>query len=153
MLELNYTLRVNTDTVIVLNAAQLWTGLMLRVIEPTRFVIGLDHAEVEQTSTTTYTRRLFFGEQIIVDTVLLTPESAVHFTTEASGGVPSGQLNYRIEQHSETELLLHCHYATDFPEAANGEELQLFEMIKQVYRSADDDMLRIIRQNAQSMKY
>ena len=46
MLQLSYPIIVNSPQVNHLTAEQLWTGLLLRVMEPMRFTVGLERAHV-----------------------------------------------------------------------------------------------------------
>lgn len=151
MLKVHYQLAVNpypAHEQAHLSAEQLWSGLVLRVLEPLRFTLGLDEAQVEQTDEAHYQRILFFGENAIRDQVELQQQRSVRFITEATDKAPSGQLYYEIQNDSTQGLMLHCEYATAFPEPNTDEERQLLEMIKNAYRMADEDMLRIIREYA-----
>ena len=76
MLTVHYQISVNPHSAheqVHLSAEQLWSGLLLRIVEPERFTIGLDRAEVAQISDVRYQRTLFFGEHAIRDEVVLTP--------------------------------------------------------------------------------
>ena len=63
MLKVDYQISVNSHPAheqAHLSAEQLWSGLLLRIMEPERFTIGLDRAEVAQISDVRYQRTLFF---------------------------------------------------------------------------------------------
>ena len=156
MLKVNYQLSVNpypSDEQAHLSVEQLWSGLVLRVLEPVRFTIGLDEAHVQQTDEQHYQRVLHFGDNAIRDQVELRDQHSIRFVTEANERAPSGQLYYEIQQHPTDGLVLHCEYATEFPEPNTDEERQLLEMIKNAYRMADQDMLRIIREYSQEARH
>ena len=147
MLQLSYPIVVNQPTLRNLTAEQLWTGLLLRVIEPVRFTVGLDDAKVVQVDSETFHRVLYFGAHEIVDEVKLIPAYRVQFTTVANERVPQGRLLYEIQNDAEQGLILHCEYHTEFPEPDTDESRQLLEMVKNAYRMADEEMLRIIRED------
>lgn len=158
MLTVEYQISINpyaaqAQEQVQLSAEQVWAGLLLRIMEPERFTIGVDRAEVAQLSDTHYQRTLFFGTQAIRDEVVLEPMRSVRFTTEATDQVPSGQLYYEIQTHPSAGLQLHCAYATNFPEPQNDEERSLLEAVKNAYRMIDEDMVRIIREYALMVRH
>ena len=156
MLKLHHQIRINPYPVqeqAHLSVEQLWAGLVLRVLEPVRFTIGLDGADVVKISEVQYRRVLSFGAHSISDEVVLEPERSVRFVTEATEAIPSGQLYYEIQEDPTQGLVLLCEYATAFPEPSSDEELQLLETIKSAYRMADEDMVRIIREYAAQVRH
>ena len=156
MLKVNYQLSVNpypADEQAHLSAEQLWSGLVLRVLEPLRFTLGLDDAKIEQMDQDNYQRVLFFGDNAIRDRVALTEQRSIRFVTEATERAPSGELYYEIQEHPTEGLMLHCEYVTAFPEPNSDEEKQLLAMIQNAYRMADEDMLRIIREYSQEARH
>ena len=148
MLQLSYPIIVNSPQVNHLTAEQLWTGLLLRVMEPMRFTVGLERAHVSQVDDETFERVLYFGEHEICDEVKL-----VQFTTVANEHAPQGRLRYEIQNHAEQGLVLLCEYQTEFPEPDSDEVRQLLEMVKNAYRMADEEMLCIIREEAHLMRH
>lgn len=156
MLKLQHHIRINpypTQEQAHLSIEQLWSGLVLRVLEPMRFTIGLDGAQVTQVNERQYRRTLSFGAHSIADEVALEPQHSVRFVTEATEQIPSGQLYYEIQDDPTHGLVLLCEYATAFPEPQSDEEQQLLETIKSAYRMADEDMVRIIREYAQMVRH
>ncbi len=153
MLELSYVIDVNPGQAQLLTSGQLWTGLLLRVMEPVRFTVGLDEANVRQVDECTFQRVLYFGEHEIYDQVVLTPSHQVQFTTVANERAPQGRLTYQISEHPERGLTLQCAYQTAFPDPETDEAKQLLEMVKNAYRMADEEMIRIIREDAHSSRH
>lgn len=154
MLILKHSLTVNRPSAAdSLNAQQLWTGLMLRVLDPMRFNSNIDQADVQKIDEQTYARVLYFGAQGIQDRVDIAPHHYVQYTTIANEHAPQGQLRYTIEAHNEHGLQLLCEYQTEFPEPTNPEEAQLLEMVKNAYALADEEMLDIIRADAQLARH
>ena len=156
MLKVQYQIPVNAHSAEQsehLSSEQLWMGLLLRILEPMRFTIGLDNANINQTSEVDFERTLFFGEHEIRDRVVLEPKHRARFTTEATDKAPSGQLTYEIIEDGDHGLMLQCEYATEFPEPARTEEKNLLEMVKNAYRMADEDMVRIIREYMQMSRH
>ena len=148
MLLLSYPIVVNPPHLCSLTAEQLWTGLLLRVMEPVRFTVGLDAADVLPVNDETFQRVLYFGEHEIYDEVKLVHAHSVQFTTVANARAPQGRLRYEIQNHADQGLILLCEYHTAFPEPDTDESKQLLEMVKNAYRMADEEMLRIIREEA-----
>ena len=97
MLQLSYPIIVNSPQVNHLTAEQLWTGLLLRVMEPMRFTVGLERAHVSQVDDETFERVLYFGEHEICDEVKLVYARSVQFTTVANEHAPQGRLRYEIQ--------------------------------------------------------
>lgn len=153
MLQLSYPIIVNSPQVNHLTAEQLWTGLLLRVMEPMRFTVGLERAHVSQVDDETFERVLYFGEYEICDEVKLVYARSVQFTTVANEHAPQGRLRYEIQNHAEQGLVLLCEYQTEFPEPDSDEVRQLLEMVKNAYRMADEEMLCIIREEAHLMRH
>lgn len=149
MLELTHTLPVNTAHKPQLTLEQLWTGLLLRVIEPTRFTVGLDEAKILEQSETHFRRVLSFGEHQVSDVVKVSPQQSLEFITDATETAPSGRLLIEVQGQEPADLRLKFAYTTQFPEPSSDEERGLLEMIKNAYMAADMDMLRIIREYAQ----
>ena len=148
MLQLSYPIVVNPPHLCSLTAEQLWTGLLLRVMEPVRFTVGLDAADVLPVNDETFQRVLYFGEHEIYDEVKLVHAHSVQFTTVANARAPQGRLRYEIQNHADQGLILLCEYHTAFPEPDTDESKQLLETVKNAYRMADEEMLRIIREEA-----
>ena len=156
MLKLHHQIRINPYPVqeqAHLSVEQLWAGLVLRVLEPVRFTIGLDGADVVKISEVQYRRVLSFGAHSISDEVALEPQRSVQFTTEATEQIPSGQLYYEIQNDATQGLMLHCEYATNFPEPSTDEDQSLLEAVKNAYRMIDEDMVRLIREYALMVRH
>lgn len=156
MLKVQYQIRINPyapNEQAHLSLEQLWSGLVLRVLEPQRFTLGVERAEIEPVSEVLYRRALFFGAHAIEDEVALTPQHSVRFSTVATESVPAGQLYYEIQQDAELGLVLYCEYATNFPEPSTDDERALLEAVKNAYRMGDEDMVRIIREYAQMVRH
>lgn len=154
MLELNHVLPVNRPEQAHLSREQLWSGLMLRVLEPIHFTIGLDEAKIlAQLDDSQYRRALHFGEHVVQDTVTLKNFESVEFVTDATDAVPSGRLLIEIVGEAGVDLKLSFSYTTAFPEPSSDEERGLLEMVKSAYSAADADMIRIIREHALSVRH
>ncbi|TDR31173.1 AtaL-like protein [Hydromonas duriensis] len=153
MLELTHTLSVNPPNQPVLSIDSLWSGLLLRILEPMRFTVGLDGADILERSESRYRRALHFGEHVVHDVVNVNHNKSVEFVTDATEKSPSGRLLIEIENRNPDELRLKFFYTTQFPEPSNDEERALLEMIKNAYMAADMDMIRIIREYAEMTKH
>lgn len=144
MLQLTHELLVNAQGQTILTRAQLWSGLILRVVEQTAFTVGLDRVELLEQGENYYCRQLHFGQYVVRDRVDCVPFESVQFTTQSDGDSPSGRL--RIQIVETDELRLRFDYETDFPEASDEEEMNLLEVVKSAYRAADQDVVRVIRE-------
>ena len=153
MLTLTHALPVNRTNAAELTLEQLWSGLMLRVLEPALFTVGLDRADVLAQTDDGYRRALHFGEHVVHDTVTVVKHRSVLFVTDPTDSAPSGRLLIEVEGDQGGALKLVFSYATEFPEASNDEERSLLEMIKSAYVAADEDMIRIIREHALTVRH
>ena len=153
MLELTHTLPVNRVNHPELSLEQLWAGLMLRVMEPTLFTVGLDRADILARTDDGLRRALHFGEHVVQDTVTLVKHRSVEFVTDSTDTAPSGRLLIEVVGELGDGLKLTFSYATEFPEASSDEERGLLEMIKSAYVAADEDMIRIIREHALTVRH
>lgn len=153
MIQFNHTLAVNNPTHAQLDIAQIWNGLILRIVEQTRFTPGLDRVELlEQNHAeqpTRYRRALHFGEHVVCDAVCVIPQQSIEFVTEATEAAPSGRLLIELNP----DLSLSFTYVTQFPEPSSDEEARLLNMVQAAYHAADVDMIRIIREYALSVRH
>lgn len=146
MLQHTHTLPVNPQGQATITLEQLWTGLVLRIVEQTRFTPGLDQVEIHEQSEQGYRRALHFGAHVVHDQVICTPYQSVEFITVPTDNVPSGRLLIRIL--NTNELSLAFEYSTEFPDASSEEEQQLLDIVKSAYWAADAEMIKIIRHMA-----
>ena len=153
MLELTHTLPVNRVKHPELTLEQLWSGLMLRVIEPVLFTVGLDRADILAQTDEGCRRALHFGEHVVHDTVTLVAYRSGEFVTDPTDAAPSGRLRIEVEGDAGDALKLTFSYVTEFPEASTDEERGLLEMIKAAYMAADEDTIRIIREHALTVRH
>lgn len=153
MLKLTHTLVVNTEKSAHISRAQLWNGLLLRIVEPMHFTIGLDAVKMLEQTASGYRRALYFGEHVVQDIVTLVDGESVEFVTIATETAPSGKLLIAIEGDGGDDLHLKFVYNTQFPDPSNDEERGLLEMIKNAYMAADEDTVRIIREHALAVRH
>lgn len=144
MLHHTYTLPVNQAGQPSISLEQLWSGLILRIIEQPQFTLGLDSVDMIAQTETDYRRALHFGAHIVHDRVHCVPHQSVEFVTDATDTAPSGRLLINIIH--EPVLSLQFAYSTEHQDASSDEEQQLLGIIKSAYVAADTDMIRIIRE-------
>lgn len=153
MIEFSHTLAINTTNQPLLTLTQIWNGLILRITEQTRFTPGLDSVDITETNRddtpTLYRRVLHFGDHQVHDSVFVVPQHSIEFVTEETPTTPSGRLLIQIND----DLSLTVNYTTQFPEPSNPEEEHLLGIIKSAYQAADLDMVRIIREQALSIRH
>ncbi|MAZ08438.1 MULTISPECIES: SRPBCC family protein [unclassified Limnobacter] len=142
-----------------LTRQQLWFGLVARAWKPTRFVLGLEDAQVMQTSQegniTTLARVLNYGPFQIEDTIELIEEDRTETRIVANQFCGDSTLTISIEEPESGELWLRFQYqVSDVPSSAGGSEVSshdVDEIRKQAYRAADIDTVRMIRELAMAM--
>ena len=81
-----------------LTREQVWSGLMLRVDEPTVFLPGLERCEILSRTADQVERRLHFGGVQVRDTVTFSPLEWVRFESSANAEHAGGRLTIRLEQ-------------------------------------------------------
>ena len=142
-----------------LTRQQLWFGLVARAWKPTRFVLGLEDAQVMQTSqegnVTTLARVLNYGPFQIEDTIELIEEDRTETRIVANQFCGDSTLTISIEEPESGELWLRFQYqVSDVPSSPGGSEVSshdVDEIRKQAYRAADIDTVRMIRELAMAM--
>lgn len=153
MIELSHTLAINSANHPALTLSQIWNGLILRITEQTRFTLGLDSVDItdknHDESPTVYRRVLHFGAHQVRDSVFVVPQQSIEFVTEETPTAPSGRLLIQVND----DLSLTFSYTTQFPDPTTPEEEQLLGIIKAAYQAADADMIRIIREQALSVRH
>ncbi|MCE2746859.1 MAG: DUF1857 family protein [Burkholderiales bacterium] len=142
-----------------LTRQQLWFGLVARAWKPTRFVLGLEDAQVTQTgqqgNVTTLARVLNYGPFQIEDTTELIDEQRTETRIVANQFCGDSTLTISIEEPEAGELWLRFQYQVgDAPATEGGLEVSshdVDEIRKQAYRAADIDTVRMIRELALAM--
>jgi hypothetical protein len=142
-----------------LTRQQLWFGLVARAWKPTRFVLGLEDAQVIETSQegniTTLARVLNYGPFQIEDTIELIEEYRTKTSIVANQFCGDSTLTISIEEPEAGELWLRFQYQVgDTPAQTDGPEVSsndMDEIRKQAYRAADIDTVRMIRELAMAM--
>lgn len=142
-----------------LTRQQLWFGLVARAWKPTRFILGLEDAQVIQTgqqgNITTLARVLNYGPFQIADTMELHEEERTETRITANQFCGDSTLTISIEEPDQGELWLRFQYqVSDAPSAAGvpgASSQDVDEIRKQAYRAADIDTVKMIRELAMAM--
>jgi len=142
LVQINDPLNPLIDT---LSRAQLWNGLRLRAEDPVQFVIGLDSCRVIQRAEHELLRELRFGQLTVRDRVIFAPMRHVRYEVEAAGPVPAATLITTIEEPEPDQYFVRFEYDTKAVEG--GEPVDPFyqQFMKEAYKEADIDAIRIIR--------
>ncbi len=127
---------------------QIWQGLVLRVLEPTEFVEGLDEGIITAQGDGWVERELRFGKACIQDRVMLEPHKRVTYTTAATGEHAGGSLTMTIEINEANAAFIRFVYDTTLPNADETGDIRYAEIVKSAYREADIDTVRRIREFA-----
>jgi len=138
---------------------QLWLGLVARAWKPTRFVLGLEDAQVKEThqhdNVTTLARVLNYGPFQIEDTIDLYEEERTQTRIRANQYCGDSTLTISIEEPQQGELWLRFEYDVgDAPGNDSGNpqhSADVDEIRKQAYRAADIDTVKMIREIAMTM--
>ncbi len=126
---------------------------MLRAEQPQLFVIGLDSCEIQSRTDTVLERELHFGQATVRDRVTFTPNHQVRYDIHAADGEIGGSLTMTIEERADAELFLRFEYRTTLPETADSEDARQTQgIVKEAYRTADIDTVRLIREYAQGRR-
>ncbi|MCK9285058.1 MAG: DUF1857 family protein [Rhodocyclaceae bacterium] len=133
---------------IMLDRAQLWSGLMQRVEDARAFLPGLDECRIVSRGACGVERILRWGEVEVSDRVSYEKYQWVRFETAASGRSGGGVLTIRIEEPEPQRLFLRFSYATVFATGHEREDAAYAEFLRQAYEAADIDTVRMIRQFA-----
>ena len=142
-----------------LTRQQLWFGLVARAWKPTRFILGLEDAQVTQTgqqgNVTTLSRVLNYGPFQITDTMELHEEERTETRILANQFCGDSTLTISIEEPDQGELWLRFQYqVSDAPSTGDvpgASSQDVDEIRKQAYRAADIDTVKMIRELAMTM--
>jgi hypothetical protein len=138
---------------------QLWFGLVARAWKPTRFILGLEDAQVMETSqhgkVTTLSRVLNYGPFQIADITELHEEDRTETRIAANQFCGDSTLTISIEEPAQGELWLRFRYQVSDAPASDGvpgaSSSDMDEMRKQAYKAADIDTVQMIRELALAM--
>ncbi|HEX4844167.1 MAG TPA: SRPBCC family protein [Limnobacter sp.] len=145
-----------------LTREQLWFGLVARAWKPTKFILGLEDAQVVESTrngnVTTLTRKLNYGAFQIEDTIDLFDEDRTETRIKANKHCGNSTMTITIEEPQAGELWLRFEYHVQDaepdpsePEHAYARADEYEEIRKQAYRAADIDTVRMIRELALSL--
>ncbi|MFN4329345.1 MAG: SRPBCC family protein [Limnobacter sp.] len=141
-----------------LSREQVWFGLVARAWKPARFVMGLESADILQSSqegnVTTLTRRLNYGSFQIEDRIALHEHERTETHIAANPYCGESTMTIRIEEPEQGQLWLRFEYRIeDTAEQATAPSLgvDINEVRKQAYRAADIDTVKMIRELANTL--
>lgn len=150
-----HLIQINADDPAVphLTREQLWEGLVLRAEQPQLFVIGLDRCVVRERTETKLERELHYGQATVCDRVTFTPNEQVRYDIHAADGEIGGSLTMTIEERDDQQLFLRFEYRTTLVVSDDSEDARQTQgIVKEAYRTADIDTVRLIREYAQGRK-
>jgi hypothetical protein len=139
-----------------LSRSQIWRGLVLRAEQPQLFIPWLDDCVITSRSETTLSRSSHFGEVVVRDEVVLTPQEKVVYRVPAQKEIPASLLTMRIEEPEPGVLFVRFEYDHDEEQdaraAADNAEAMYDDFRRSAYEEADIDTIRMIRQLAKAGK-
>ena len=107
LIEINDLLNPLMDTI---TREQLWRGLVMRAESPKTFVPQLDEATISERTDAGFTRRLRYGELVVLDHVVLTPLQKVRYDVPQQGEIGASNLTMTIEEPAEGRLFVRFSY-------------------------------------------
>lgn len=131
-----------------LTREQLWRGLVLRAEAPALFMPHLDHCDITARTDTSVSRELRYGEVVIRDRVIFTPQEEVVYEVPAQGEIKASTLSMRIEEPQPEIFYVRFEYADATPDLAGSIDAYYNEFRRSAYYEADIDTIRIIRELA-----
>jgi Domain of unknown function (DUF1857) len=135
----------NLPLIPTLTRAQLWRGLTVRAERPQLFVIGLDQCRIIDRDRHSMSRELRFGALQVFDRVSMTPMQRIVHDVSGNAQVPPGRLTIDIEEPEPQRLFLRFVYSNDQADPP-GEADDFYDAhLKQAYRQADIDTVKVIR--------
>ena len=137
--------RVTLDMVVpTFTRAQLWRGLLARVQTPQRFPMGPERCDWTEREPGRILRTLHFGQHVMRDEVVLTPEERLVFTPEAHGDTAPIRLSLAIEEPQPGQMVLRFTYEGLAEQTA--EEAYYNDYRHNAWLHNDRDMVRTLRQ-------
>jgi hypothetical protein len=132
-----------------LTREQVWRGLVLRAENPQLFIAHLDECVLGERSEAAVSRKLRYGDLVVLDRVVFTPLDQVRYEVPAQGEITASTLTMTIETHGEHTLYVRFRY-DDGHDAATDEANAMYdEFRKSAYKEADIDTIRVLRQLAE----
>ncbi|MBE9609777.1 AtaL-like protein [Chitinilyticum piscinae] len=125
---------------------QLWQGLVLRAREPQRFMEQLDGVIILGEGEGWIRREMRFGKMAVVDHIVFTHETSVHYQTEAGVDHAGGTLVMLIEEPETESLFVRFRY--DTPHEVPEGERHLLNYVRQAWQDNDLATVQLIRQLA-----
>ncbi len=131
-----------------LTREQLWRGLVLRAEAPTLFMAHLDQCTLVEKSTNGLSRELRYGELVIRDRVVFSPQEEILYEVPAQGDIAASRMTMRIEEPQPDALFVRFDYEEGSPETDGSMDEFFNEFRRSAYYEADINTIRTIRQLA-----
>lgn len=125
---------------------QLWQGLVLRAKRQTLFVPHLDECRILTSGPDSLARSLRYGDVVIEDRVVFTPQRQVVYLVAQQGEIPASSLTMTIEHAPPDVLFVRFEYEDGRSEAEDAANEMYNEFRRSAYEESDIDTIRVIRQ-------
>ena len=132
-----------------LSHEQLWRGLVLRAESPKLFVPHLDECEIGLRDEHGFGRRLRYGELVIEDRVVLSPQQEVRFEVAPQKDISASSLVMTIETPSADTLWVRFRYDDGHDAATDAANAMYDDFRRSAYQESDIDTIRILRELAE----
>jgi hypothetical protein len=146
LIEINDPLNPLIDT---LSHEQLWRGLVLRAESPKLFVPHLDECEISARDDSGFSRRLRYGELVIEDRVILSPQKQVRYEVAAQKDISASSLVMTIEAPTADTLWVRFQYDDGHDAATDSANAMYDDFRRSAYQESDIDTIRILRELAE----
>lgn len=136
-----------------LTRQQLWRGLVLRAEAPALFMPHLDRCTITARTDTSLTRELRYGDVVIHDRVIFSPQEEVIYQVPPQGEITASTLSMRIEEPQPDIFYVRFEYDDGTPDVAGSLDAYYNEFRRSAYYEADIDTIRLIRELASEGRF
>ncbi len=127
-----------------LSLDQIWSGLVGSLLDPVRFLPGLDEAKVTARTADGFRRELRIGHAVIHDRVRLVPREKLVVSSDPTPEVPALTRTLTIEEPVEGEFVVRFVYERR-PEGHAPVEPAYLQVLEDAWIAADIDLIAQIR--------
>lgn len=140
---------LHNPLIMVITREQLWRGLVMRAELPKLFVPYIDEATISDRTEEGMTRRLRYGDLVVVDEVTLHRYSHVHYAVAAQNDIPQSSLRMSIEEPQTDALFVRFLYDDGHTPEQDAANEMYNDYRRSAYQEADIDTIRVIRELAE----
>lgn len=136
---------INNANDFFISRAQLWEGLLLRAVEPDRFLVAIESFTLLEQQDNYLKRELKFPGSVINDEVFLEKEQKVHYKIISDKGDGGASLIMQIEEPEINALFVRFIYKVKKNDSLES-ELVYDSVVQQAYVNTDLETIQLIKQ-------